>query len=326
MGIDQATNRDLNPDQQIKFDKDQRDLKNFSRPKPVGSEAINLDYCLKSGLDPLGMLAVRDTLQAAYNVMVDEEGTNNDEVQSAAMDIFKNGPWKYYVSGLQSAESPTIRALIVLAAAQAAPRNADMTPPEYLKDRERVTDELQAYQADQFENRKKQLAERAKNSIEKVGENGLVPVVSGEMDIALAMLGYRGCVSKINEMYVAKAADIGDQSLEEAGLVRGYIDLLNPKTQVVERIPYSYLLRDEHGRPVEKGEVVWVQASDQGKDIAAMEPVAKRIGDGKVVTYKNETLAITLVAKASKDWERKLADPNGLQWGEENGKEAGGEE
>jgi hypothetical protein len=231
------------------------------------------------------MMAVRDTAPLAEQV-AQSLGTTTNEVWDLIVKLHKEGPWES-ADQLSNASDQKIRTYLVLAAACRESGYPGYKPKDYLADRKRVVKELSSFTASDFDARKDGLTKKV--TIEKVVADGKVPVAEGDVALPLAVQGYRGCVSKAGEMRFAQTTKIDDSLLEQAGLVKGFIEVYNAEKGGFDRIPYS---------ADAKGRTVWVKVEEVGKDILNMEPVAKRIAPGYVLTYTNEDLAVELVSKA----------------------------
>ena len=283
MTIDRASNSELNPQEQMTFEDDIKDLKKVAEERGIKG----LEGRVKFGLDPAGMLAVRDIAPLAGKV-AESQGIGAETVWSLIAKLHKEGPWES-ADQLKAANDPRIRTYIVLAAACRESGFPGYQTKEYLEDRKRVALELGSFTPDQFEARRDGLVKKV--TIEKIAADGKVPIAEGDVALPLAVQGYRGCVAKSGEMRFAQTTYIDDALLEQAGLVKGFSEVYNPKEDRFDRTPFS-------NPDSSKGRAVWVKTSDSGKDIANMEPAAKRIAPGYVLTYKNEALAIELVSKA----------------------------
>lgn len=280
-----APNHEINPQEQMVFDNDTRDLKVAAEEQGIKG----LDSRVKFGLDPAGMMVVRDIAPLSAQVAA-VEGTTATDVWPVIKKLHEEGPWES-AARLKAAEDPQIRTYLILAAACKEKAYPGYNPTSYLEDRNRIIEELKSFTADQFEARKADLISRA--IIERVEEKGEVPVAEGDVALPLSVQGYRGCVAKAGEMRFAQTTKIDDQLLEESGLKKGFVEVYNPEKQGFERIN----LDDPKAA---KGREVWIESNQAGKDIKAMEPAAKRIAPGYILTYKNENLAVKLVSKALK--------------------------
>lgn len=167
-----------------------------------------------------------------------------------------------------------------------------MTPAEYLADRRRVFDELQAFRPDQLPARIQNLFDRAKDTEVRTrtvdGKEIKVLLASGDPALPAAMKGLHGVVAKGGDMRFAQTAVIDDRLLENAGLQKGFAEVFDVATQGFKRVALDTAPKGAR--------VIWVKAEEAGKPIDAMTPVAKRIGTGFVLTYKNEDLAVDLIA------------------------------
>jgi hypothetical protein len=281
MAIDHLSDNELDPSEQMTFDNDTRDLKKAGEQHGMNG----LDGRVKFGLDPAGMMAVRVTAPLVEKV-AQSQGTTSEEVWDLIAKLHKEGPWAS-AGQLSEASDPHIRTYLVLAAACRESGYPGYKPKDYLADRKRVVEELGSFTASDFDARKDELTQKV--TIEKVAAEGKVPVAEGDVALPLAVQGYRGCVSKAGEMRFAQTTHIDDSLLEQAGLVKGFVEVYNAEKGGFDRIPYS---------ADAKGRTVWVKAEEVNKDVANMEPAAKRIAPGYVLTYTNEDLAVELVSKA----------------------------
>lgn len=281
MSQDTETCRDLAPDQQMVFDADIKDLKKADQEHGLGG----LESRVKFGLDPAGMLAVRDTLPLAEKV-AQSLGTDVEKIWPLIVKLHKEGPWGS-AEELSASADPKIRAYIVLAATCRETNWPGHTPEQYLKDRARVADELGAFTQDGFNERKEDIISKAQ--IDHIAGDGKVPVAEGDVALPLSLQGYKGCVAKAGEMRFAQTTTIADSLLGQHGLVKGFAEVFNPEKDGFERIAFD----DPRSA---KGRVVWVEKSEVGKKLDDMKPAAKRIAPGYVLTYESEDLAVRLVA------------------------------
>jgi hypothetical protein len=275
---------ELNPEEQMVFNKDVADLTEVAEQRGISG----LDGRVMYGLDPAGMMAVRDTAPLVKKIAI-EQGTSFEEVWPLIIKLHKEGPWGL-ADKLKEAIEPQIRVYLVLATAcHESTDRSGYTSKTYLEDRRRVISELQSFSPEKFESYNGELSSRV--NIEKVMANGLVPVATGDVALLLSVQGYRGCVSKGGEMRFAQTTNIDDVLLEQAGLVKGFAEVYNPAKDDFDRIPFS----DPNSA---EGRTVWVSANEASKDVSEMEPVVKRIAPGYVLCYKNEELAVNLVAES----------------------------
>lgn len=274
---------ELNPQEQMIYDGDLADLQRVAKEHGVDGLAGRVKY----GLDPAGMMAVRETALLVNNV-VGEEGADLKAVWPLIAKFHKEGPWSS-AEQLKAKITPEIRVYLVLAAACKEAGYPGHSPREYLKDRRRVVEELGSYGADKFDERRQEIASRVE--ILRVEASGRVPVAKGDVALPLSVQGYEGCVSKAGEMNFAQTTEISDRLLVEAGLVKGFAEVYSSEKNDFVRVS----LDSQDGV---KGRVVWVQSTDAGKPLEDMKPAVKRIAPGYVLTYKDERLAIDLVDKA----------------------------
>jgi len=280
---------ELDPEKQMIYNNDIADL------RAVGEkyEIKGLEGRVKFGLDPAGMMAVRDVAPLAEKI-VESQGTDFKKTWPLIKDLHEQGPWEF-AERLQASADPVIRTYIVLAAACQESGWPGHTPDKYLEDRQRVVDELSSFEPEKFEERKDNLIKRV--TIERVAGNGKVPIAEGDVALPLAVQGYKGCVAKAREMRFAQTTLIEDSLIEEAGLVKGFGEVYNPQKNGFERVNFS----DPRSK---EARIVWVKSTEAGKAIDEMEPAVKRIGSGYVLTYKDENLAVDLVSKAIESKEK----------------------
>lgn len=275
--------QELNPEEQMVFKNDLKDLQQAEEEHGMGGK---LEGRVKFGLDPAGMMVVRDTAPLAAKIAA-ELGTTEAQVWPLIKELHEKGPWEL-ADRLKAAEDPEIRTYLVLAASCQEANWPGYAPKAYLEDRNRVVKELGSFTSDKFAERRKAIASRVE--IEKIEADGAVPVIEGDAALLLAVQGYKGCVAKTGEMRFAQTSNIEDKLLEENGLVKGFVEINSEKTGY-ERVS----LEDPRAA---KGRTVWIDSKEATKGLSEMDPVAKRIGPGYVLTYKNENLAIQLVASA----------------------------
>ncbi|PIR74830.1 MAG: hypothetical protein COU35_00380 [Candidatus Magasanikbacteria bacterium CG10_big_fil_rev_8_21_14_0_10_47_10] len=135
---------------------------------------------------------------------------------------------------------------------------------------------------------------KARVTIDRVEAGGKVPIAEGDVALPLAIQGYKGCVAKAGEMRFAQSANIEDSSLGSQGLVQGFAEVFSPKANDGKGGFVRVSMEDAPAN----ARVVWVAEGESGKSLDEMAPSAKRIAPGYVLTYKNEDLAVQLVADA----------------------------
>jgi len=286
--MEAAVEQPLTPEQQQVFDQDVADLKAAEESHGMKGK---LEGRVKFGLDPAGMMVVRDTAPLA-NKVAEALGTDPEKVWPLIKELHEKGPWELS-ERLKSASDAEIRTYLVLANACHESGWPGYKPAAYLEDRKRVIEELGSFTADKFDERKKRLEDGVEGFEDLTrtvdGKEVKIAAATNDAALPLSVRGFKGCVARAGEMRFAQTSEIPDKSLEAAGLVQGFAEKFNPEKQGFDRVPMDQAAG---------GRVVWVDKSQAGKPIAEMEPSAKRIAPGYVLTYGNEALAIDLVAKS----------------------------
>ena len=277
---------ELAPDQRMIFEADTKALKNGGEDHDIQG----LEGRVKFGLDPAGMLVVKETLPLVKNV-AESLGTDVETIWPLIAKLHKEGPWES-AEDLSAASESDIRAYIVLAAACQEVGWPGHTPKGYLEDKKRVIEELGSFTSDSFDERKASIISRI--TIDHMAGDGNIPVAEGDPALPLSLQGYKGCVAKNKEDLYAQTTLIPDALLEKNGLVRGFAEVYSPQEDGFVRIS----LDDPKAGG---GRIVWVESGQSGKDLKDMEPAAKRIFPGYVLTYKNEDLAVELVRSSIED-------------------------
>ncbi len=283
MSIENNFESQIDPQEQMTIENDTNDLKKIAEEQGLAG----LEGRVKFGLDPAGMMAVRDTLPLVEKI-AKEEGTSVENIWPLIAKLHKEGPWES-AGQLKSSSDAQTRVYLVLAASCHESGYPGYDPKGYIEDRKRIMNELGSYSLENFDACKEELTKRV--TIDKLEANGTVPVAEGDVALPLSVQGYKGCVSKGGEMRFAQTTKIDDSLLEQAGLIKGFAEVYNPEKDGFERVPFS-------NQNSEKGRTVWVKIDEANKDINDMEPSAKRIAPGFVLTYKDEALAVELVSKA----------------------------
>lgn len=284
-----AVEQPLTPEEQAIFDADVKDLTEAEEKYGMKGKLAGR---VKFGLDPAGMMVMRESAPLTAK-LAEALGTTPEKVWPLIKELHEKGPWEL-ADRLTAAAEPEIKAYLVMADACHESGWPGYTPAKYLEDRTRVIDELGSFTADKFEERRKHLQERI-GEMELIPQNVngkeiKVPIVSTDAALPLSTQGYKGCVVRQGEMRFAQTANIPDSLLEGAGLTPGFAEVFSPEKQGFERVSYE-------GRPA-GARVVWVEQSQAGKPLEEMEPAVKRIAPGFLLTYANEGLAVSLVAKA----------------------------
>lgn len=280
--------RPLTPEEQAVYDGDLNSLK--AAEEAHGMEG-KLEGRVKFGLDPAGMMVVGETAPLAKKI-AEALGTDPEKVWPLIKELHEKGPWELS-ERLRSASEAEIRVYLVLADACHESGWPGYKPAAYLEDRKRVIEELGSFTADKFNERKKKLEDRVEGFEDLTrtidGKEVKIAAASNDAALSLSVRGFKGCIVRAGEMRFAQTAEIPDKMLEASGLTPGFAEKFNPEKQGFDRVPMDQAAG---------GRVVWVDKSQAGKPIAEMEPSAKRIYPGYVLTYGNEALAIDLVAKS----------------------------
>jgi len=284
-----AAERPLTPEEQAVYDADVQDLKNAEEQHGMKGK---LEGRVKFGLDPAGMMIVRDIAPLAKKV-AEALGTDPDKVWPLIKELHEKGPWTL-ADRLSSASEAEIRTYLILADACHESGWPGYKPDAYLADRKRVIDELSSFTADKFDERKKKLEGRVEGFEDLTravdGKEVKIAAASNDAALPLSAKGFKGCIVRNGEMRFAQTAEIPDKMLEAAGLVPGFAEVFSPEKQGFVRVAMDQ-------KPA-GARVVWVDKAQAGKTLEEMEPSAKRIAPGFLLTYANEALAIDLVAKS----------------------------
>ena len=287
MSQEQNADVSLSFEQQSTFDHDVQDLQAAEAKHGMEGKLVGRT---KFGLDPAGMMVVRDTAPLAENVAKGLR-TDAEKVWPLIHELHEKGPWDFS-ERLSAASDPEIRTYLVLAAACQESAWPGYTPDKYLEDRKRVIADLSSFTPDQFEDRKHSLEasiQGFQDASTKVGEKEIkVAIVENDAALPLSTRGYKGCMLKREEMRFAQTSNIPDRLLEEEGLVKGFGEKYNPAMDGFDRVS-----PDTPG-----ARIVWILKEEAGKPLAEMTPAVKRIAPGYVLAYKDEKLALNLVIKA----------------------------
>ncbi len=286
--MEAAVEKPLTPEEQLTFNQDVADLKAAEESHGMQGK---LEGRVKFGLDPAGMMVVRDTAPLSAKI-AESLGTDTEKVWPLIKQLHEQGPWNS-ADRLKAADDGEIRAYIVLAEACHESGWPGYTPAKYLEDRKRVIDQLSSFSVDEFATRKTDLENRVENfeDLSRTVDGKEVKLAAATNDAALplSVRGFKGCVIRDGEKRFAQTSNIADKLLEDAGLVPGFAEKFNPEKQGFDRVPMDQAAG---------GRVVWVDKTQIGKPLEEMEPAAKRIAPGYLLTYGNETLAVDLVAKS----------------------------
>jgi hypothetical protein len=284
-----AAERPLTPEEQAVYDADLQDLKNAEEAHGMQGK---LEGRVKFGLDPAGMMVVRDTAPLTKKI-AEALGADTEKVWPLIKELHEKGPWAM-ADRLLAASDAEIRAYIVMADACHESGWPGYKPAAYLEDRKRVIEELSSFTADKFEERHAKLQNRVEGFEELTrtidGKEIKIAAASNDAALPLSTKGFKGCIVRQDKMRFAQTSEIPDKMLEAAGLVPGFAEVYSPEKQGFVRVAYE-------GRPA-GSRVVWVDSAQAGKPLEEMEPSAKRIAPGFVLTYANEALAIDLVGKS----------------------------
>lgn len=268
---------ELDPQEQMTFDADLADLRASGIPL--------LEMRTKFGLDPAGMMSVRDTKPLTHHI-VEAEGGDLKKTWQLITELHTKGPWGH-AEQLKAAADPETRTYLALAAATQEIAWPGYTPKQYMEDRQRTVEKLSSYTPDQFDAWRQELVDKV--NIIWVAADGKVPVAEGDPAVVLSAQGYKGCVVAAEADRFAQTEQISDALLEAQGLAPGFGEVRGADG-AFQRVALA------DAPPGAR--TVWVRKDEAQKPWADMEPAAKRIGPGNVLTYKNEDLAVDLVVAA----------------------------
>lgn len=284
MGVDSPKTPEERNKEIIEQDKQDLETAGKAHDLDLGSRMI-------FGLDPAGMLAVRDTLPEAKKV-AETLGTDVETIWPLIAELHTSGPWKF-ADRLKDSPDAQIKAYIVLAQAceeKGWPGYKD-DPAGYVQDRERIIKLLNSFKTEDFDARKQELQARIEGfeDLTHAVDGKTIKIAAASKDAALPLStrGFEGCIVRAKDDRYAQTANIPDALLEAEGLAPGYCEDYDPQTNGFVRVPIAPGKR-----------IVWVDKAEIGKPLAEMTARAKRIFPGYVLTYKDEEMAKRLVSKA----------------------------
>ena len=192
------------------------DLVNFSQEHSIRS----LEDRIKRGLDPVGIVAIKET-DEKVRALSDKLEVSYDDVLEMVLGIQLGGPWKY-AKRLKEAQDPATKIWIMLNAANTIgkEREMDMTEPEFIQDLARIDKLLDDANSDPdvfFQRAQQQVLTESQKRFRV--EDG-VPI--SEMDngfIAMSTNGYEsGIIQDADGLLFVGAEQINDSIFDQWGL------------------------------------------------------------------------------------------------------------
>lgn len=185
------------------------ELKNFGLP--------GLEGRIQRGLDPAGMLAVKETRKIIESIL-SKAGIDIKVVEVLTRELHVGAIWRR-ADELARAEKPEVRAWFLLADECHEVNDKDLTPEEYLQDTRRIIEKLK--QAD--EDPQKAIAEAVGNIVttarDKFVKKEGVSFSEKDAFLHMAIAGEKYGVCKAGELYLVGADKLDYSILDQKGLI-----------------------------------------------------------------------------------------------------------
>ena len=185
------------------------ELQNFGLP--------GLEGRIQRGLDPAGMLAVKETRKIIESIL-SEAGIDIDAVEALTRELHMGAIWKR-ADDLAKAKKPEVKAWLLLANECQEVNDGDLTPEEYLKDCDRIKNNLKLSE----ENPKSALDKAVENIVTTAADKFIkkdgVPFSQEDAFLHMAIAGEKYGVCKAGELYFVGADKLDYSILEKEGLV-----------------------------------------------------------------------------------------------------------
>lgn len=176
-----------------------------------------LEGRIQRGLDPAGMLAVKETRKIIESIL-NKVGIDMGAVEALTKELHVGAIWRR-ADDLAKAEKPEVRAWLLLADECREVNDRDLTPEEYLQDTGRITEQLK--QAD--ENPQKAIAEAVASIVLKARDKFVkkdgVPFSREDAFLHMAIAGEKYGVCKAGELYFVGADKLDYSILDKEGLI-----------------------------------------------------------------------------------------------------------
>ena len=185
------------------------ELQNFGLP--------GLEGRIQRGLDPAGMLAVKETRKIIESIL-SEAGIDIDAVEALTRELHMGAIWKR-ADDLAKAKKPEVKAWLLLANECQEVNDGDLTPEEYLKDFDRIKNNLKLSE----ENPKSALDKAVENIVTTAADKFIkkdgVPFSQEDAFLHMAIAGEKYGVCKAGKLYFVGADKLDYSILEKEGLV-----------------------------------------------------------------------------------------------------------
>ena len=180
------------------------------------SGLFGLEGRIQRGLDPAGMLAVKETRKIIDEIMTNA-GIDILEVDRLTNELHVGGIWTR-ANDLAKATKPEVRAWMLLADQCHEVNDKDLTPDEYLKD----TDRIVAGFREALKDSEAALDKAVKNIVDSAKEKFVmkdgVPFSTEDAFLHMAIAGQKFGVCKAGEMYFVGADKLDYSVLDKKGL------------------------------------------------------------------------------------------------------------
>ncbi|MDP4000681.1 MAG: hypothetical protein Q8P83_00320 [bacterium] len=224
-----------------------------------------LEGRLERGLDPAGMLAVKETRSIIEDI-AEKSGTDIAETDEVTKDLHTGAVWSR-AKDLAKAEKSEVRLWMLLADECHEVNDQDLDQDQYIEDVERIRKDLKAAQENPDEVIDQAVQRTLSSAKEKFVEKDGVPFSEEDAFLHMAIAGKKYGVCKAGELYFAGSEELDYSALEAEGLT-----------------PVD---REDRGRMV-------TFYQKEGKD------VVKKLYPGLAIVFGDEKLALRLAKSAEK--------------------------
>ena len=163
------------------------------------------------------MLAVKETRKIIESIL-SEAGIDIDAVEALTRELHMGAIWKR-ADDLAKAKKPEVKAWLLLANECQEVNDGDLTPEEYLKDFDRIKNNLKLSE----ENPKSALDKAVENIVTTAADKFIkkdgVPFSQEDAFLHMAIAGEKYGVCKAGELYFVGADKLDYSILEKEGLV-----------------------------------------------------------------------------------------------------------
>ena len=252
------------PDQAGKEKKEQRLAEHLEQLRAYG--LYGLEGRMQRGLDPAGMLAVKETREIFERVAAGA-GISIEDVETLTKALHTGAIWSN-AEDLAKAEKPAVQGWMLLADECHEVNDRDLSQDEYLSDVDRIKDSLQAAEGDPRVTLQRSVESFIKSAKEKYVMKDGVAFAETDAFIYMAIGGEQAGVSKADDLYFVGADKLDYETLKAKG--------------------FTAVRKEDRGR-----EATFYQRNGQD--------VVKELYPGFAIVFGDEQLALELAKTGQKE-------------------------